>query len=107
MVFQDLSSLGYVNDFLIVGFHYGYLLFITMVFVLLIVHIEYKITENEKSDLKDKYSHNLGNVLQAINTALELQKFPDLHDTDQKEIDHTLWSKLQEAADLIKNIREL
>ena len=96
-----------VNDSLIVGLHYGYLLVITIIFVLITVHIEYKISENEKRDLKDKYSHNLGNVLQAINTSLELLKLPDLQDTDQKEIDRTLWSKLQEAADLIKNIREL
>ena len=96
-----------VNDSLIIGLHYGYLLVITIIFVLITVHIEYKISENEKRDLKDKYSHNLGNVLQAINTSLELLKLPDLQDTDQKEIDRTLWSKLQEAADLIKNIREL
>ena len=96
-----------VNDSLIVGLHYGYLLVITIIFVLITVHIEYKISENEKRDLKDKYSHNLGNVLQAINTSLELLKLPDLQDTDQKEIDRTLWSKLQDAADMIKNIREL
>ena len=96
-----------VNDILIIGLHYGYFLFITMIFVLIIVHIEYKITENERRDLKDKYSHNLGNALQAINTSIELLKFSNLQDTDQEEIDHTLRSKLQEAADLIKNIREL
>jgi hypothetical protein len=96
-----------VNDILIIGLHYGYFLFITIIFVLIIVHIEYKITENERRDLKDKYSHNLGNALQAINTSLELLKLPNLQDTDQDEIDRTLWSKLQDAADMIKNIREL
>ena len=96
-----------VNDVLIIGLHYGYFLLITIIFILIIIHIEYKITENEKGDLKDKYSHNLGNALQAINTSLELLKFPNLQDTDQEEVSRTLWSKLQEAADLIKDIREL
>lgn len=110
-IIEVINGYGYglynVNNILIIGLHYGYLLVITMIFVLIIVHIEYQITENEKRDLKDKYSHNLGNALQAIDTSLELLKLPDLQDADQEELDRTLWSKLQEAADLIKNIREL
>ena len=110
-IIEIINGYGYglynVNDILIIGLHYGYLLVITMIFVLIIVHIEYKITEKDKWDLKDKYSHNLGNALQAINTSLELLNLPNLQDADQEELNRTLWSKLQEAAELIKNIREL
>jgi hypothetical protein len=110
-IFEIINGYGYglynVNDILVIGLHYGYLLVITMVFVLITVHIEYRITETEKRVLKDKYSHNLGNVFQAINTSLELLKLNNLKDAEQEEVNLMLWSKLQEAADLLKNIREL
>ncbi|MHA1688730.1 MAG: hypothetical protein ACTSYC_05180 [Promethearchaeota archaeon] len=36
------------------------------------IHLEYEISANQKLDLKDKYSHSLGNNLQAILIGIEL-----------------------------------
>ena len=46
----------------------------TILLIILLVHLEYTISNREKFDLKDRYSHDLGNILQAIYTTLDLIK---------------------------------
>ena len=66
---------------------------------------------NEKNKIKDKlkdiYSHNLGNALQAIYTSVDLLLNPEINNKDSQEIKITLQDKLNEAAELLKEIRNL
>ena len=95
------------NDIVLVSFNYGYLVLITVLLNMLFVHLEYRLTQREKHALKDRYSHNLGNALQAIYTALELSKNYDLNENDEDIILKTSQDKIKEAAELLKEIRDL
>jgi len=95
------------NDVILISFNYGYLLLITVLLNILLVHLEYRLTQREKHALKDRYSHNLGNALQAVYTALELSKNYDLNENDEDMILKTSQDKIKEAAELLKEIRDL
>lgn len=79
----------------------------TLLLIILLVHLEYTISSREKYKLKDKYSHNLGNIMQAITSAYELYSLKIEGVKESTELDNLLKSKITEAAKLIKDIREL
>jgi hypothetical protein len=79
----------------------------TILLIILLVHLEYTISSREKFELKDKYSHNLGNIMQAISSAYELFSSNIESVKESAELDNLLKSKITEAAKLIKDIREL
>ncbi len=64
-------------------------------------------TINEKNILKDKYSHDLGNILHSISITYELIKDRELSENELQELYDLLKNKIQEASDLVKNIRKL
>ncbi len=72
----------------------------------LLIHLEYGITFSQKYDLKDKYSHNLGNVIQAISGAAFLIN-NNLDEKQILELKDIIQLKTKEASDLINEIREL
>jgi hypothetical protein len=95
------------DDVLLITFNYGFLLTITLVIHILIIHMKFRETLSEKSELKDKYSHNLGNAIQAIYTALELTENYNLNEQDEKMVRQTSDDKIKEAAELLKEIRDI
>ena len=74
----------------------------------MLIHLEYGISTREVRNLKDKYSHDLGNIMQVIYTATEIS---NKEENFQKEIlaemKDLVQDKVKEASDLIKDIREL
>jgi hypothetical protein len=95
------------NDVILISLNYGYLIIITVLLNFLIVHLEYRRTQKQKYDMKDIYSHNLGNALQSIYTALELTENYDLNKEDAETVRKTSQNKIKEAADLLKEIKDL
>ena len=80
----------------------------TILLILAIIQVEYSISSEQKSQLKDKYSHDLGNALQAIYSCIDLLDFKNSIDKDSNAIlEDILRPKLKEASDLIKEIRKL
>ena len=74
--------------------------------IILLVHLEYGITFSQKYHLKDKYSHTLGNIMQAISGAAFLIN-DNLDENQVLELKDLIQSKTKEASDLIDEIREL
>ena len=72
----------------------------------LFIHLEYGITFTQKYGLKDKYSHNLGNIMQAISGAAFLIN-DNLDENQVLELKDLIQSKTKEASNLIDEIREL
>ena len=75
--------------------------------ILFIVHLEYVSTNKKKNDLKDKYSHNLGNIMQAISSAQELIDDKNIAKEKTSELNHLIKIKIDEASKLIREIRKL
>ncbi|TXT58467.1 MAG: hypothetical protein BAJALOKI2v1_360013 [Promethearchaeota archaeon] len=73
----------------------------------LIQYLEYKIVNDQKLKLKDKYSHNLGNTLHSIYISVDLLKEKEVDQKDKKILIDMLEDKKKESNDLIKEIREL
>jgi len=61
----------------------------------------------EKNTLKDKYSHDLGNILHSISITYELIKNKKISENELKELYDLLKNKIREASDLVKEIRKL
>ncbi|MFX0043249.1 MAG: hypothetical protein ACFE8L_10075 [Candidatus Hodarchaeota archaeon] len=81
----------------------------SVLIIIFLIHLEYNISYEQKKDLKDKYSHNLGNVLQAIETAhqLILSSKNITKDGELLEVINILESKMKEGSDIINEIRKL
>ena len=75
--------------------------------IILLVHLEYTTFSREKSELKDKYSHNLGNIMQVIMSSSDFIKGVTRLEASQKEKLDLVEKKCKEAAKLIKEIREI
>ncbi|MFX1495984.1 MAG: hypothetical protein ACFFBH_00515 [Promethearchaeota archaeon] len=97
----------FAEEPLIIILYYIPSLGITLLLIVLLVHIEYSISSRHKNDLKDKYSHDLGNIMQAISSAYELYSLKLENIKGSAELDNMLKSKITEAGKLIKDIREL
>ena len=64
-------------------------------------------TLNEKDILKDKYSHDLGNILQAISISYDLINRENHSSIKSDELDTLIKNKVNEASKLVKSIRDL
>ncbi|MBY8983045.1 MAG: hypothetical protein KGD57_08860 [Candidatus Lokiarchaeota archaeon] len=65
------------------------------------------IAQSEKLYMKDKYSHDLGNIFHTISMAYELISMPSSKESLQDEMDILIKKKINEASDLVKFIRNL
>ncbi|MBY9006594.1 MAG: hypothetical protein KGD63_07535 [Candidatus Lokiarchaeota archaeon] len=86
------------------------IIFFNMLLVTAIITLleqKLKITETDKIYLKDKYSHELGNILHTISLSYELIKIEDQEDNLYEELDELIKKKISEASDLVKFIRSL
>ncbi|TFG21624.1 MAG: hypothetical protein EU533_05235 [Promethearchaeota archaeon] len=83
---------------------------ITFMLVILIIHLEYDLSNSIKFEMKDRYSHDLGNKLQVITGTIDLLALKMQEDKNIKDklsdID-TIKLKCKESADIIKEIRKL
>ena len=81
---------------------------ITLLVLNLMIHFEYSISSYHTDKLKDKYSHNLGNILQVIqNASALLVEKREISDSERDDLDKVIGSQLKEASKLITEIRKL
>lgn len=100
-------GLYYSTNSFAIMFNYSLGIFLTGIFIVLFVYIERGITSLEKFYLKDKYSHNIGNLLQAILSAALLTKSNHLTESEKKKNLELIQNKCEEASELLKEIRTL
>ncbi len=79
----------------------------SIVLIILLVHLEYTTSSRKQLELKDNYSHDLGNILQVISSAFELIEMKGRSESETSELGELLKDKLNEAAKQIRAIREL
>jgi hypothetical protein len=80
---------------------------LTVALLILFYHVEYNIAQVEKYQLKDKYSHDLGNILQAILSAASLLALSEAHSQEELAKQELVLQKCAEASSLVKEIRNL
>ncbi len=72
------------------------------------VHLEYGISNNQRFQLKDKYSHEIGNILQIIQSSMDIvSQNKDKVNVEIDEINDLVRTKCIEASTLIREIRSL
>ncbi|MBN1215561.1 MAG: hypothetical protein JXA99_08955 [Candidatus Lokiarchaeota archaeon] len=80
----------------------------TILLIAFMIHVEYNISFGQKRDLKDMYSHDLGNILQIIESSYHLIKENEKLDDEKKiEIRNIIEKNFKNAGDLLKEIRDL
>ncbi|MFX1238654.1 MAG: hypothetical protein ACFE8P_13175, partial [Promethearchaeota archaeon] len=94
------------NNFLIMV-NYGYGILLTSVQIVFVIHVEFKIRMNQNIELKDKYSHELGNILQTIYSSIQLVRKNDAIDDENIDLLNLSEEKCLSAAKFLKNIRKL
>ncbi|MFX0013036.1 MAG: hypothetical protein ACFFB2_04345 [Promethearchaeota archaeon] len=95
-----------VNTTAIIG-NYTINILLTILIIVLSIHFERGIANTDKNQLKDKYSHNIGNILQIIVSAASVIELGG-HLDDSEILNLVLiQDKCNEAGELIKEIREL
>ncbi len=108
-----ISTMGYgygvynTNDPTIIMLNYLPTIFGTILLIVLYVHLEYTVSNRQKEDLRDKYSHNLGNIMQMITSATDVSEMHYKQGSDILPTLRIITEKSKEAAKLIKQIRKL
>ncbi len=110
-----ISSLGYdyglfnEEDPILILAYYIPSIIIYILLSILLIHMEYTITERKKNQIKDKFSHNLGNILQTISLifSIDEEQKEISDDKETEDMGSLLKIKLKEAANLLKEIRKL
>lgn len=78
----------------------------TIAILVYFIHLEYDIFRTKKDNLRDKYSHDLGNIVQVIYSAIDLANVDDGVSKEKSENLKLIEKKCEEAAKLIKDIKE-
>lgn len=79
----------------------------TFLTIIIMIHIEYYMLNEKKEKLIDKFSHDLGNIMQVITgKVLILKENQPLNESTEISLD-LLETKTFEASELIKEIRKL
>lgn len=95
------------ENHVIIIFNYVPSISATILLIILLVHVEYNSSASQKFELKDKYSHNLGNILQTISSTFELIIKEAFSETELNKMNKLIMDKVKEASKLLKEIREL
>ena len=107
----NLQGYGYglynADDPILIILNYAPTIVASIGFIILLVHLEYTTSSRKQLDLKDNYSHDLGNILQVISSAFELIEMKGRSESETSELGDLLKDKLNEAAKQIRDIREL
>ena len=77
----------------------------TIVTIIYFIHIRYDISNIQKYKLRDKYSHDLGNIIQVIYSAAMLTNVDEDLDKEKAETLKIIQEKCDEAIKLIKDIK--
>jgi len=105
---QGYSFGFYSNDFNVPMFINYFLGIINNIVILIYsIHLEYDISKIHNFNLKDKYSHDLGNLIQVIYSATDLTSVNDDLDKEKADNLNLIQKKCEEAAKLIKDIRKI
>ncbi|TFG21623.1 MAG: hypothetical protein EU533_05230, partial [Promethearchaeota archaeon] len=72
----------------------------TFLIIVYLIHMEYSISTHHKNRLKDKYSHDLGNILQCIMTANDICNLNPQVSDESKKAHGLIEEKCQDAAEL-------
>ncbi len=108
-----ISSKGYSfglydsNNIIDITINYSIAYLTTFLILIMIMNVENVISTREKFILKDEYSHNLGNIMQALYIIADLRDSNDLDDKKLQDLLKLHKEKLKEAGKLIKEIRKL
>jgi hypothetical protein len=92
------------NDLFSIFIYYTFAIGATILFLLLLFQIETGIASNTRIQLTDRYSHDLGNIMQIILTSIETMEISK--DENIKSIE-LIKQKSMEAGNLINEIRQL
>ena len=95
-----------INDLAVI-INYSLAILMTVLILVLFIYIEGGITADDKFQLKDKYSHNIGNLLQIMLAGVSLLEADQLTPDEKDENLALIQSKCQEASDLLNEIRQL
>ncbi|TKJ26143.1 MAG: hypothetical protein CEE42_05845 [Promethearchaeota archaeon Loki_b31] len=95
------------DDPVLIMFNYNPIIATSILIIILLVHLEYTTSSRKQLELKDNYSHDLGNILQVISSAFELIEMKGRSEAETSELGELLKDKLNEAAKQIRDIREL
>ncbi|MFX0152098.1 MAG: hypothetical protein ACFFAJ_15020 [Candidatus Hodarchaeota archaeon] len=106
--FQGLSYGLYQTDNLMMIFlNYSVGIGLTILLMVFLIHLEFSLSYRHRYELKDKYSHNVANIIQMIYSTTELvRKTDSLSVEDLSNLD-TITQKCETASDLIEEIRRL
>ncbi|MFW9823281.1 MAG: hypothetical protein ACFFE4_10115 [Candidatus Thorarchaeota archaeon] len=86
---------------------YTSVILMTILLISFIIHLEYTISNKQQNQLKDKYSHNLGNIIQVIYSSSDLfRRLYNIEDKNKEKLD-LIEKKCKEASKLINEIRKL
>lgn len=112
-IYISSQGLGYYGayssyDIVLIILNYVPSILFYLMLIILLIHVEYNFSYNHRFILKDKYSHNLGNILQFISGYIDLTSLnKDLAEKKLSELQKTFRLKCREASDLLKEIRQL
>ncbi len=107
-VVEDFSyGLYFTVDNGAVIINYSLSITMTVLILMLFIYLERGIIADDKFQLKDKYSHNVGNLLQILLTAVSLIESGRLTPEEKDENIALIQSKSQEVSNLLNEIREL
>ncbi|MHA2032138.1 MAG: hypothetical protein ACW99Q_22435 [Candidatus Kariarchaeaceae archaeon] len=87
--------------------NYSLSILVTVLILVLFIYLERGITADDKFQLKDRYSHHIGNLLQIVLAAVSLIESGRLDPEEKDENIAIIQSKSQEVSDLLNEIREL
>ena len=110
-IFIYIQGYGYglynTDDVLFIILNYTIGIVTHILLIVLLIHLEYNISNERKNQLKDKYSHNLGNIMQVIYSSADLfKRIIKLENIDKDKLD-LIERKCKEASKLINEIRNL
>ena len=108
LIFTILDGIG-VEGLTLYSLGMNIIFFTTLLITAIVALLDQKIidTLDEKNSLKDKYSHNLGNILHSISITYDLFTMRKSSKEQSDELDKLMKTKIREASDLVKNIRKL
>lgn len=95
------------QDLTIIIGAYTSIIIMTILVIAFIIHLEYTITSEQENQLKDKYSHDLGNIMQVIYSSADLFKRIGKEENIENDKLDLIEKKCKEAAKLIDEIRNL
>ncbi|MFX1325638.1 MAG: hypothetical protein ACFE8N_11825 [Promethearchaeota archaeon] len=100
-------GLYYSTNSLLIILNYTVGILTNILLIVFLIHLEFILSNEQQNRLKDTYSHNLGNIMQIINSSSDLISMTtELSEQEKKNLT-LIQEKCKEASKLIKNIRKL